>query len=255
MVNLLPWLLFSQRVRNEPNNGTKGEIPMEHGILYGIGVGPGDPELLTVKAVHLLQSADIIAAPDAGGDARTALDIVRDYIPDKPILNCPAPMTRSKEKLEQAWEESTNLICAQLEQGKTVAFITLGDPTIYSTYFYIHRRVQARGFETRLVPGIPSFCAAAAELGQSLCEGNQRLLIVPASHGDLEESLDVPANKVLMKAGRQLGALKETLRQRGELERASLVVNCGLPGEQVWQRFEEAGEKAGYFSIVLVKEP
>jgi hypothetical protein len=76
MVNLLPWLLFSQRVRNEPNNGTKGEIPMEHGILYGIGVGPGDPELLTVKAVRLLQSADIIAAPDAGGDARTALDIV-----------------------------------------------------------------------------------------------------------------------------------------------------------------------------------
>lgn len=227
---------------------------MNQGILYGVGVGPGDPELLTLKAVKLLRSADVIAAPDTGGESQTALNIVRDYIAGKPVVLCPAPMTRDKVKLNQAWEENTSRVCALLEEGKTVAFITLGDPAIYSTYFYLHRRVLSRGCRAELVPGIPSFCAAAARLNTSLCEGNERLLIVPASHGDLEDSLDVKANKVLMKAGRQLGELKETLRRRGELEGAALAVNCGLPGEMIWPQFSEADPDAGYFALVLLKQ-
>ncbi|MCD7928099.1 MAG: precorrin-2 C(20)-methyltransferase [Oscillospiraceae bacterium] len=226
----------------------------EKGALYGIGVGPGDPELLTVKAVRLLQAADVIAAPDSGGESRTALNIVKGYIVGKPVLLCPTPMTRDRETLGRVWEDNAEQICALLEQGKQVAFITLGDPTVYSTYFYLHRRVLARGYGVEIVPGVPSFCAAAAKLGVPLCEGDQRLLVVPASYGDLTDSLDVDANKVLMKAGRQLGTLKETLQQRGELENASLVVNCGLPGEQIWPSFAQAEGNAGYFSLVLLRQ-
>lgn len=224
------------------------------GMLYGVGVGPGDPELLTMKAVRLLHTADIIAAPDTGGEAQTALTIVKEHIKGKTILPCHTPMTRNKEVLEQAWKKSADKLCALLDEGKTIVFITLGDPTIYSTYLYIHRLVLERGYDAELVPGIPSFCAAAAKLNTSLCEGEERLLIIPASHGGLEESLDVHANKVLMKSGRQLSVLQDTLRHRGELENASLVVNCGLHGERIVPHFGEVEPQAGYFSIVLLKE-
>lgn len=223
------------------------------GKLYGVGIGPGDPELLTLKAVRLLREADVIAAPDTGGEARTALNIVSDYIQNKPILNCPTPMTRDPKRLEQAWEVSTALICEQLDFGKNVVFITLGDPTIYSTYLYIHRRVLDRGYSAELIPGVPSFCAAAAKLNLSLCEGNERLLIVPASHDSLQESLNFSANKVLMKSGRQLSKVKEILRTRNELDNASMVANCGLEGEYIQHSFAAANTDSSYFSIVIVK--
>ena len=223
------------------------------GTLYGLGVGPGDPELLTVKAVRLLREADVIAVPDKGSGEKTALNIVKDYVAGKELLPCPAPMVRDQAVLDAARDEIAGRICALLEAGRTVAFITLGDPTVYSTYLYIHRRVLARGYEAVLVPGVPSFCAVAARLGVSLCEGSERLLIVPASHRDVEDCLRVDANLVFMKAGRELGALRERLGEAGLLDRASLVANCGMEGETVCPRFADVPEDTGYFSIVLVK--
>ena len=227
---------------------------MSRGILYGLGVGPGDPELLTVKAVRILREADVIAAPDKGSGEKTALNIIQDYIQGKPLLPCVTPMVRDRQVLNSAHDQIAGSICALLEEGKTVAFITLGDPTVYSTYMYVHRRVLERGYEAVLVPGVPSFCAVAARLNGSLCEGSERLLIVPASHKDVSDCLEMDANLVFMKAGREIGALKETLRARGLLDRASLVANCGMEGEQVWERFGEMPEDTGYFSVVLVKK-
>ncbi len=226
---------------------------MTKGTLYGIGVGPGDKELLTVKAVRLLQEADIIAVPDKGSGEKTAYHIVQDYIAGKPILPCVTPMVRDQQALDAAHGVIADALCAQLDQGKTVAFITLGDPTVYSTYLYIHRRVAQRGYKAVLVPGVPSFCAVAARLGQSLCEGSERLLIVPASHKDVEDCLDVDANLVFMKAGREIGTLRQKLQEHGLLEHASLVANCGMEGEEVWERFADMPEDTGYFSVVLVK--
>lgn len=226
---------------------------MTRGILYGLGVGPGDPELLTVKAVRILREADVIAVPDKGAGERTALNIVKNYVEGKPLLTCVTPMVRDQQVLDQAHDAIADDICALLDQGKTVAFITLGDPTVYSTYLYVHRRVLRRGYEALLVPGVPSFCAVAARLNTSLCEGSERLLIVPASHKDVEDCLDVDANLVFMKAGREIGALKERLAARGLLEKASLVANCGMDSEQVWKKFADLPENSGYFSVVLVK--
>ena len=226
---------------------------MSRGILYGLGVGPGDPELLTVKAARILREADVVAVPDKGSGERTALNIVRDYVEGKTILPCITPMIRDQAALDAAHDRIADDLCALRAEGKTVAFITLGDPTVYATYLYVHRRVLERGYEAVLVPGVPSFCAAAARLNISLCEGSERLMIVPASHKDVTDCLHTDANLVFMKAGREIGTLKETLRREGLLENASLVANCGMEGEQVWPRFADTPEDTGYFSLVIVK--
>ena len=115
---------------------------MTRGTLYGLGVGPGDPELLTLKAVRLLREADVVAVPNRGGGEGTALHIVKDYVQDKPLLLCATPMVRDRQILDSAHDRIAGDICALLEEGKRVVFITLGDPTVYSTYLYIHRRVR-----------------------------------------------------------------------------------------------------------------
>lgn len=228
-------------------------MDVRQGVFYGVGVGPGDPELLTLKAQRILRETDVIAVPDKGAGEKTALTIIGALAEGKPLLYCEAPMTRDPAKLEAAYGENARRIAEALDEGKTVAFITLGDPSIYSTYLYTHRKVLAMGYEARIIPGVPSFCAVAAALGDGLCEGSDRLLIVPASHRDLTDCLEVDANYVFMKAGRELGALREVLDGRGLLDRAAMVENCGMAAERVYPRFADAPADSGYFSVVVVK--
>lgn len=224
------------------------------GMLYGVGVGPGDPELITRKAERVIRQSAVLAVPDAGRGEKTALNIVGELAEGKQLLSCAAPMVRDHEALNAAYERNADLVCAALDEGKDVAFITLGDPTVYSTYLYLHKKVVARGYDAEIIPGVPSFCAVAARLGTALCEKSERLLIVPASHKDVTDCLDLDANLVFMKAGKEIGALKETLDHHGLLDKASLVANCGMEGELVCPRFADLEEGSGYFSVVLVKK-
>ncbi|OUN07328.1 precorrin-2 C(20)-methyltransferase [Flavonifractor sp. An92] len=223
---------------------------MRRGILYGVGVGPGDPELLTLKAARILREADVIAMPDKGSGEGTAEAIAGAYLAGKERLSCPTPMTRDRKVLEECYAKSADALCALLDAGKTVAFITLGDPTVYSTYIYIHRLVVERGYEAELIPGVPSFCAAAARLGVSLCQGEEKLLIVPASH-NVEGWVDLPTNQIYMKAGRKLGELQALLARHGRLEDAMAVSNCGMANEEVWPHFRDMAGDEGYFTVVF----
>ncbi len=225
----------------------------EKGTLYGVSVGPGDPENLTLRAVRVLKAADVIAAPSTGRNRQTALGIVADYIAGKPVVDCVTPMSKDPAVIAQAHDRIADDLCALLDEGKSVAFITLGDVGVYSTYYYTHTRVAARGYRTEVVPGVTSFCDAAARLGRPLCLGAEPLLIVPVSTGNAEALLDVPANKVFMKAGRDLGALRETLAARGELDDTAAVANSGLPREQVCEKFADLDVDSGYFSVVLYR--
>lgn len=224
------------------------------GMLYGVGVGPGDPELITKKAERIICQAAVLAVPDAGRGEKTALNIVGELAKGKELLSCEAPMVRDHAALDAAYERNADLVCAALDAGKDVAFITLGDPTVYSTYLYLHKKVTARGYDAQIIPGVPSFCAVAAKLNMALCEKSERLLIVPASHKDVSDCLDLDANLVFMKAGKEIGALKNTLEEHGLLGRASLVANCGMEGELVCPHFADLEEGSGYFSVVLVKK-
>ena len=224
------------------------------GMLYGVGVGPGDPELITKKAERVIRQSAVLAVPDAGRGEKTALNIVGELAQGKELLNCAAPMVRDHAALDAAYERNADLVCAALDAGKDVAFITLGDPTVYSTYLYLHKKVVARGYDAEIIPGVPSFCAVAARLGTALCEKSERLLIVPASHKEVTDCLDLDANLVFMKAGKEIGALKETLNDHNLLDKASLVANCGMEGELVCPQFADLEEGSGYFSVVLVKK-
>ena len=223
-----------------------------HGKLWGVGVGPGDPELLTVKAVRVLREADVVIVPDASSGDKVALNIAKDYLKDKQIQFVKTPMVRDKAVMDAAHEQAADTISALLDDGKQVAFLTLGDPAIYSTYMYIHQKVLHRGYAVEVVPGIPSFCAAAARLNQSLCLGREPLIIIPASH-DQNDLMDLPGNKVFMKAGRSILELQQALAEKGQLEGASMVENCSMENEHVYPHFSDLKEPSGYFSLVIVK--
>ena len=223
-----------------------------HGKLWGVGVGPGDPELLTVKAVRVLREADVVIVPDASSGDKVALNIAKDYLKGKQIQFVKTPMVRDKAVMDAAHEQAADTISALLDDGKQVAFLTLGDPAIYSTYMYIHQKVLRRGYAVEVVPGIPSFCAAAARLNQSLCLGREPLTIIPASH-DQNDLMDLPGNKVFMKAGRSILELQQALAEKGQLEGASMVENCSMENEHVYPHFADLKEPSGYFSLVIVK--
>lgn len=227
---------------------------MKKGKLYSVGVGPGDPELLTAKAIRILSECDIVAVPQSDGGGQTALDIAAQYMKGKEIRSFAMPMTHDRTARNASHDAAADAICALIDKGKTVAFLTLGDPTVYSTAWYVHKRVAARGCEAELIPGVPSFCAAAAKLGRALCEDGEMLHIIPASHGREREGLALPGSKVLMKAGRGVLRVRDELRESGQLEQAALVERCGMEGERVICDLDELDEPSGYFSIILVKE-
>lgn len=224
------------------------------GILYGVGVGPGDPDLITYQAVKTIEKAAIIAVPGGGEGERTALAIAEKYIGDKPVVELDMPMVRDKEILRTKHDEAARILTRYLEEDKDVAFLTLGDPSIYSTYGYLHRRVTELGFEARFIAGVPSFCAAAARLNRTLCEGNEPLHLIPASYDGALAGLEWRGTKVLMKSGKKFKAIKEHLRRTGQIRQAAMVERCGMDGEQVYPNLEQTDETAEYFSLLVVKE-
>ena len=224
------------------------------GKLYGVGVGPGDPELLTLKALRLVKEADIVALPGENPRDTVAYKIVLGAYPEldkKELLAVPMPMTKDPEILEKSHQEGTDLVAACLEKGKKVVFLTLGDPTVYSTYIYIHKRIAGLGYDTEIVSGITSFCAVAARLNMGLVEKAEPLHVIPASY-PIEEALKLSGTKVLMKAGKQMRQVKEQMCA-AHVE-ANMVENCGMPDEKIYRSVQEIPENAGYYSLIIVKE-
>lgn len=224
------------------------------GKLYGIGVGPGDPELLTLKAVRLIKECDVIAVPGKQKEETVAYKIVKQAVPEiaeKECLEVDMPMTKDKEKLAQSHKAAFEKVSQVLDAGKNIAFLTLGDPCVYSTYIYIHQRIQQAGYETEIVSGIPSFCAVSARLNQGLVERSEMLHVIPSSYG-IEEGMKLSGTRVLMKAGKKMGQVKEKLKKMNV--QASMVENCGMENEKIYHSIEEIPEEAGYYSLIIVKE-
>lgn len=228
------------------------------GTLYGVGVGPGDPELITIKAVNRIQECDLIGIPAKSAKSCTAYQIVRQAVPgitDKPILCIPIPMTTDRTRLEAAYEEGSRKLMEQLEAGKQIAFLNLGDPAIYGTYLRIHEKIQKAGYEVKLISGVPSFCAVAAELGIPLASGDEKIHILPGCCL-ADETEDYDGTRVLMKSGGRMEEVKKRLMELEALGKAKsyAVINCGMENQDICRNIGDLDEKAGYFTTIIVKE-
>lgn len=230
------------------------EVWAMRGTAYGVGVGPGDPELMTLKAIRRIRESDVIALPGGDPAQTVAYRIAVAAVPElaeKTLISLDAPMVRDRERLAEAHQRSARRIEEWLDRGKDVVCLTLGDPSIYCTFSAVQRCLEADGYETALVPGVPSFCAAAARLNVPLVEGDEPLRVVPAGHHP-REALDGPGTVVLMKAGRRMAAVKDALRRSGR--RVGMVENCAMEGERVCRGVEAIPDDAGYFSLIIAKE-
>lgn len=224
------------------------------GILYGAGVGPGDPELMTLKVVKAIRENDIIALPGKEPKETTAYKIAVQAVPeiaDKELVPIYFPMVMSREEQEIEHRKGAKKLEAILDTGKNVVFLTLGDVTIYSTFSYVQHIVEDDGYKVKLISGIPSFCAAAAELGRPLVEWTEPLHVIPAVH-KLEDPLDFPGTYVLMKSGSKMKQVKDKLRETGR--DILMVENCGMPDEKCYYSVDEIPDDAGYFSLIIAKE-
>lgn len=228
----------------------------DNGILYGVGVGPGDPELITLKAMRTIEACPVVATPQTASGATVALDIARAAVDlaDKEILPLRFSMGGEGAQRAERHAQAVDKIVERLERGLDVALLNLGDPSIYATFQRIAKAVRERGYEVRIIPGVPSFCAVAAALGADLTpQMDTPLHIAPATAAEAPEVCAWPGTKVLMKAGGQLGELKQDLAHAGVLDRAAAVTDCGMASEQVFFSLGDAPEASGYFTTVVVR--
>jgi precorrin-2/cobalt-factor-2 C20-methyltransferase len=232
---------------------------LKSGEFYGIGVGPGDVELLTIKAVNSLRKVDVIIAPKTEKkEDSLALSIAQPYLrEDTEIVKLVFPMLFDSETLSNAWENNKNIILDLLAAGKKVAFLTLGDPMLYSTYMYIFKLLANCPYRVETIPGIPAFCAIASKLGYPLAEGDDILTIIPAtvSEAKLAEVLKVADTAVLMKVYKNYGEVIEQLEQDNFADNAVMISKCGLENEQIARGLQELkaidGANINYLSTIL----
>lgn len=228
---------------------------MKKGIAYGVGVGPGDPELMTLKAIRLIKQNDVIAVPGANAREAVAYQIAVQSVPElknKELVPLYMPMIRDKAVIKAEHRRCADTIEAYLEQGKNVVYITLGDPTIYCTFSYLQHILEADGYTVELVSGISSFCVAAAAMKRPLVEWDEQLHIIPAVHMTGAD-LVYPGNYVLMKSASNMKEVKALLSQSGKAVCA--VENCSMPNEKIYCDLEEIPNDAGYFTLIIAKEP
>jgi precorrin-2 C(20)-methyltransferase len=227
-------------------------------ILYGVGVGPGDPELMTQKAIRIIRESEVIGIPAKDKESCTAYKIAVQAVPeleDKEILPVFIPMTKDKEKRQAAYEAGCEKIKTILDSGRNIAFLNLGDPTIYATYMVIHNKMTERGYTAQLINGVPSFCAVAAELGIALGAGKENIHILPGCY-DISDMEKYSGTKVLMKSGEQMEQVRNKLMdmEKQDKIKAYAVTDCGMKSQKIYRNLEELSTETGYFTTIIVKD-
>ena len=218
------------------------------GIAYGVGVGPGDPEYMTLKAVRLIRENDVIALPGKEPKETVAYKIAAAVVPelaDKVLIPVYMPMVKDRELIDREHQKAAKLVESYLDQGKNVVYLTLGDSTIYCTFSYIQHYLEADGYTVELVSGIPSFCAAAARLNLPLAEWNETLHIVPAVH---KPQMDITLKRHYPKLFPDHPALQ--IQQRGGVPYQFLLRKAcvAVPGKVAQRKPDPASDaKRGVF--------
>lgn len=235
---------------------------MPRGTLYGIGVGPGDPEWITVKAARILAQCVHVCVPRSrAANESVALDIARTYLrTDAVVHELSFPMTADEAVLQQSWQQAAATVLGILDTGADCCFLTLGDALLYSTYIYLLRELRVLCPEVAVVtvPGITAFSAAAALTNFPVGQKKQPVTIVPAADDltPFAAALDRGGTVILMKVGGRLQTVLEVLEARGLLQQAIFVSHAGMAEQRVetdLRRLRGAAEDVGYLSIILVQ--
>ncbi|MBS3731584.1 MAG: precorrin-2 C(20)-methyltransferase [Desulfobacterales bacterium] len=228
------------------------------GTLHGIGVGPGDPDLITLKAVKTLQHADVVyTASSTKNSYSLAVSIAKPHIPEgTDIRYLGFPMSRDPDVLNAAWKENAQTVARTLALGQNAAFLTLGDCLTYSTYGYLARHVRRIAPEAKMVaiPGITSYHAAAARIHRPLAEGEQSLLIVSGCQGGgkLREMGEHADSVVFLKAYRNAADITRAIDERGWLKNSVGVKSCGLPEERIIENINDLSSASpDYWTVIL----
>lgn len=222
------------------------------GKLYGVSVGSGDPELITLKAVRLIKDCPVVAVPRTSGKS-LALSIVEKAVDllDKKIIYMDFPMSRDRKILAENYDRLAGIICSELEKND-VAMLSIGDISVYSTFGYVAERVKEKGFDVEVCAGVPSFCAVPARALKPLVRENEKLHIIPYSRENITDCDFSDGIYVIMKCGHNVPELLEILREKNLSDRVYAVENCGLPDEHIYNNFKEITE-CGYFTVFVVE--
>ncbi len=234
----------------------------KRGVLYGVGVGPGDPKLLTLRGAEVLGQVRVVfAAGSSKNEYSLALNVVKDHLPAQTeVRKLDFPMTQDQEALDRAWERNAREVLEVLDQGRDAAFITIGDSLTYSTYGYLVRTLLALDPEARVetVPGITAYHAAAARLNLPLVESKESLLVVSgvSDPADISRLAACGDNVVIMKTYRNYDQIIDAIESLPERRRTYCVSQCGLPGERLQEDAASLrGQSMPYLSLVIVKGP
>ncbi|MDP2912955.1 MAG: precorrin-2 C(20)-methyltransferase [Candidatus Omnitrophota bacterium] len=230
------------------------------GTLYGLGVGPGDPGLVTVRAKEILDTVDTIFVPKAKDDGRSCARSIAEAAVSKPknFIELIFPMTKDRKKLESYWLSAARRIARELKRERQAAFVTIGDPFIYSTYIYLLETLRKNfpNIELKTIPGISAFNAAAASGGLPLVKGDERMAILPVTKDlkGLRKALKEFDTVVLMKVGSKLGIIIRLLKEMKLIKNSVLVSHAGQAGEKIIRDISSLKDKkSGYLSVIIVK--
>ena len=217
----------------------------EKGKLIGIGVGPGDTELLTLKAARILETVPVIFSPKSSKEKESiALSIVRPILEKRSdykrlMIVAPIfPMIEDENELEKCWTSASEMIAQYLDTGRDVAFITLGDPSIFSTYTYVQKKLKG-AYELETVPGITSFTACAAARNEALVEKNDILSIIPKIDKRINNIMDYSNSIALMKASRNMRKLELKIENNKRTKDIYSVQNCTRENEKIVDGFSQ----------------
>ncbi|TYR80615.1 precorrin-2 C(20)-methyltransferase [Priestia megaterium] len=231
------------------------------GTLYGLGVGPGDPELITVKAFRKLKESPVIAYPKKQkGSKSYAQKIIDVYFQanEKEMLGLVFPMTKDPGVLERKWSETVEKVWEKLREGKDVAFVTEGDPMLYSTFIHMMRLMQERHPEApiQVIPGISSINGAAARLGIPLADGDEHVAIVPAreDYETMKKVLQENDCVIFIKVAKVIDFMLDLLRELYLIDKASVVTKVTSDEEIVWKASNLDGVELEYLTLMVVRK-
>ncbi len=224
------------------------------GTLYGIGVGPGDPELLTLKAHRLLEVAQVIAYPAPDHGQSFARSIVSQYLrPDQKEIAIIVPMRVERFPAKSVYDQAAVEIAAELDSGRDVVVLCEGDPFFYGSFMYLYERL-AHKYACEVVPGISSLMASAAVLGRPLAARNDQLTIVPAPMDDdkISQALEAADAVAIIKVGRHIERMRDLIDQAGLMNRAAYLERVTLDNQEIKRLCDVHEGAAPYFSIILI---